>query len=139
MENQTPANAPARHWPLFLVGVLLFVSGPVLYFVQLRLQNLGMPWYVPALSTAGVLCMSISVMQRRGILRSVGLLLFVVLCGFEWLILLTATKSPPYAGPAQPGRKVSEFAAMYADGTAFSHNDLEDGHRSVLVFFRGRW
>ena len=34
---------------------------------------------------------------------------------------------------------VNVFAAMYADGTAFSHKDLEDGHRTVLVFFRGRW
>ena len=139
MENQTSASAHPRRWPLFLLGVLLFLSGPVLYFVQLQVQYLGMPWYVPALATAGVVCMAISVGQRRGILRSAGLLLFVVLCGLEWFFTLSVSKTPPYAGPDQPGRKVSEFAALFAEGTAFSNKDLEDGRRTALVFYRGRW
>ena len=139
MENQTPASVPPQHWPLFLLGVLLFVIGPAIYVVQLRMQNLGMPWYVPALATVGVLCMAVSVGQRRGVLRSVGLFLFVLLCGLEWNFTLSQSKAPPYAGPDRPGRKVSEFAAVFADGKAFSNNDLEDGRRTVLVFFRGRW
>ena len=139
MDNDTPASAPPRHWPLFLLGVLLFVIGPAIYFVQLRMQNLRMPWYVPALATVGVLCMAVSVGQRRGVLRSVGLFLFVSLCGLEWSFILSLSKTPPYAGPDQPGSKVSEFAAVFADGKTFSNKDLEDGRRTVLVFFRGRW
>jgi hypothetical protein len=57
----------------------------------------------------------------------------------EWFLVLVATKTPAYTGPAQPGSKVPAFAAMLADGTAFTKDDLEKGIDTVLVFFRGRW
>ena len=67
------AVVPPRHWPFFLIGVLLFAAGPVAYFVQFRLHFLKMPWYAPALATAGVLLMAVSVWEHRGVWRSVGL------------------------------------------------------------------
>ena len=68
-----PAIA-ARRRPWFILGVLLFVLGPALYIVQFKLKHLGfMPWYVPLLATLGVAVMVLSVAQRRGILRTVGL------------------------------------------------------------------
>jgi hypothetical protein len=142
MEN-LPAVAtttpPPRRWPLFWVGLLLFVLGPVLYAVQVSLKHLWMPWYLPLLSSIGVVLMIASVRQRWGALRIAGATLFAVLCGAEWYMLLVAAKTPLYTGPAQPGRKIPEFAATLADGTAFTNKDLENGQRTVLVFFRGRW
>ena len=142
MDNvQTAATtkAPPRRRPFFFAGVLLFLLGPAMYFVQLRLGHLWMPWYVPVLASIGVLFMMVSVWQRRGVLRSAGLLLFVLLCGFEWFLALVATKSPVYTGPAQPGRQIPAFAATLADGKTFTNYDLENGIPTVLVFFRGRW
>ncbi len=139
MEDQFLTNAPLRRWPLFLTGALLFLVGPVIYFFQLHAQRLAMPWYLPALATAGVLCMAASVAQRRGVLRTVGLVLFLVLCGTEWVVLGILSRTPAYVGPGQPGCKLPEFAATSADGQPFSNSDLEDGRRTVLVFFRGRW
>ena len=48
-------------------------------------------------------------------------------------------RSPAYAGPAQPGRKVPQFAARLADGTPFTSAELERGTWAVLVFYRGHW
>src|SRR5712692_3644388 len=110
MENlmsNTTVDTPPRRWPLFLAGVLLFVLGPVIYFVQSsQFGYMKMPWHMLILAAVGVLCMVISVCQRGGILRSAGLVLFVLLCGLEWFFMLVVTKTPPYEGPAQPGHKV---------------------------------
>lgn len=132
-------KAVPRYWPLFLAGVLLFIVGPALYVWQFSLGHLWMPWYVLVLASLGVLLMIMSVWRRPGIVRIAGLLVFVLLCGLEWFVLLEATKTPLYTGPAQPGRKLPEFAAALADGTAFTSLDLEKGIPTVLVFFRGRW
>jgi hypothetical protein len=140
LQTETAAvTAPPRRWPFFLLGVLLFILGPAVYAVQFSLKHLGMPWYLPILATLGVLFMLVSVWQRRGLLRSGGLVLFVLLCAAEWFLALIATRAPVYQGPAQPGRPVPAFATTLADGKAFSNQDLEKGIPTVLVFFRGRW
>lgn len=128
-----------RSWPLFLAGVLLFVVGPVAYALQIRAKQLAAPWYVPVLATAGVVFMAASLWRRHGVVRAVFLVLFALVCGFEWYGLAVAMKTPAYAGPAQPGRKVPAFVTRLADGTPFSERDLEQGTRTVLVFYRGRW
>jgi uncharacterized membrane protein YhhN len=133
------AAATARRRPWFLLGFLLFLLGPVAYFVQFRLGRLTTPWYLPAVGTAGVLLMAAGAWQRRGVLRAVGLGVFVLLCGFEWWCLLVEWRTPPYTGPARPGVRVPAFAAALADGRPFTDRDLEGGPPSVLVFFRGRW
>jgi hypothetical protein len=128
-----------RSWPFFLAGLLLFLLGPGIYFVQVSMHNLTMPWHVPILATLGVALMALSIGKRRGIVRSIGLVFFIILCGLEWFFLLSLTKTPDYVGPAQPGRPIPEFATAYADGSPFTHKDLEDGRRTALIFFRGRW
>ena len=139
-ESLPPAVIPrSRHWLLFFAGVALFVLGPVWFVVQFRLKNLGAAWYVPILSSAGVLFLIVSLWRRRGIVRTVFLMLFAVVCGFEWFVLTVAARSPAYTGPAQPGRKVPQFAARLADGKPFTTADLERGTSTVLVFFRGHW
>ncbi len=132
-------SAPPRRWPLFLLGVLLFVAGPAVYFVQFRLNHLKMAWYAPVLASAGVLFMAVSVWQRRGVWRSVGLALFVVVCGFEWFMALVVFKAPPYTGPAQTGCEVPTFATTRANGEPFTSKYLQDGKPTILLFFRGRW
>jgi hypothetical protein len=143
MDNPQPSSAvpstPPRQLPLFLLGVLLFILGPALYVIQFRLHHLATPWYVPILATIGVLFLLISARQRRGLMRIVGLLFLALVCGLEWFMLVVATNTPPYSGPAQVGRPLPAFATTLADGTAFSNTDLEKGAPTVLLFFRGRW
>jgi hypothetical protein len=137
MGNLQP-GAP-RGVPLFLLGFLLFLVGPVIYFIRFRMDHLDTPWYVPGLATVGALFMLVSACRREGILRKAALVLFVLLCGGEWFLVAIATKVPTYAGPAQTGRKLPTFTTMLADGKTFTNQDLENGSSSVLVFFRGRW
>ena len=132
-------SQPPRRAPLFLVGVLIFFLGPVLYGVQLFRAQLLTPWHVPILATIGVLFMAVSLGQRRGILRAVGLLVFLTLCVLVWLLVGVMIRTPEYTGPASPGQKIPAFAATRAHGGAFSHSDLTAGAPSIMLFFRGKW
>ncbi len=67
------------------------------------------------------------------------LFLLVVVCGFEWFMVLVGIKTPEYHGPAVVGQPIPTFVASLADGKPFSDKDLEIGKPSVLLFFRGRW
>jgi hypothetical protein len=129
----------SRHWPIFLAGVLLFVLGPAAYFVQIRMKNLGAPWYVPVVASAGAALMIGSVWRRRGVVRTLILVFFLIVCALEWFTLLIATKSPVYTGPAQPGQRVPDFKTTLADGQPFSEKDLANGTSTALVFYRGHW
>lgn len=144
MSNSEPnstAVAPPRRRPLFLIGVLLIILGPVLNFVQISMAKLTTPWYLPILATVGVACLIASLRQRRSVVRIVFATLFTLLCGAEWYLLLIAAKTPPYTGPAQVGSKIPEFSATLADGTTFTNEDLAKGGegRTALIFNRGRW
>jgi hypothetical protein len=134
-----PTNSRARPWLFFLLGVLCFLAGPAGYAAQLAQARLTAPWFVPALATLGLLWMVLSVLQRRGVFRTVGLVVFALVCGLEWFMMLVVFRTPPYEGPAQVGQKVPPFAAARADGTMFSDKDLRSARPTVLHFFRGRW
>jgi hypothetical protein len=140
MNNASSATAaPPRRWPLFLLGVLLFFLGPIAYFVQISQGQLWMPWYTPILASAGVLLMLVSVVQRPGIFRIAGLMLFALLCAAQWFFMLVGARSPEYTGPAQAGAKIPAFATALADGQPFTDKDLAKDQRTLLVFYRGRW
>jgi len=145
MSSTAPAPAPpgtisrTRHWLLFVAGILLILLGPPLYVIQFLAKHLAAPWYVPLRASAGVAFMFASVWRRRGVMRTLGLVFFTIVCGTEWFMLAIGTITPLYTGPAQPGRKVPEFIASLADGTPFTEKDLSQGSPTVLVFFRGRW
>jgi hypothetical protein len=134
-----PANSRARPWIFFLLGGLCFLVGPAIYAAQFLQFRLTAPWFVPILATLGAFCMVLSVSQRRGVLRAVGLVVFSLVCGFEWFMMLIVFSTPTYAGPAQVGEKLPPFATTLADGTSFSDKDLQNGRPTVLLFFRGRW
>ena len=133
------AISRSRHWTLFIAGIALFLLGPAWFVTRFRLQNLGPAWYVPILSSAGLLLLIFSVLRRRGIVRMVLLIVFATVCGLEWYVFTVAARSPAYTGPAQPGRKVPQFAARLADGTPFTSAELEKGKSTVMVFYRGHW
>lgn len=128
-----------RRWPLFLGGFILFLLGPAIYALQIWLGKLGMPWHVPILASMGVLLMACSVLQRGGIIRGLGLALFIVLCGLEWMFVLVLSRTPAYAGPVERGQKLPAFATTLADGRAFTDDDLTKGDFTMMVFYRGRW
>lgn len=131
-------TAKPRGWPLFLAGFLLFLIGPAVYFVAFSMARLTTPWYLPILSTLGVLLMTASLVRRFGILRSIGLAFFMLFCGLQWFMFLVISLNPTYQGPA-PGVAIPAFDAKLADGSTFSNADLEDGKPAVLVFYRGHW
>lgn len=137
-ETMVAESAPARRRPYFLLGTLVFFLGMVIYAVQIATKHFVEPWHVPILGTIGVLLMLFSVVQRPGIFRIIGLLIFIALAGMEWFFIL-GTKLEPYAGPAKPGEKLPAFTASFADGSPFATQNLEEGKATVMVFFRGHW
>jgi len=138
--DEPDADSPARRRrPLFLIGILLCILGPALYFGQVYLRHLWTPWYIPMLATLGLVLMLVSARERRSVLRGVALLPFLLLCGLEWYVLLVASRTPEYAGPARPGAKLPAFTAALSDGQALTNRDLAEGQPTALVFFRGRW
>ena len=132
----TPGRSRGRL--LLLLGLGLAVLGVVAYVVQLSLQRLMLPWYMPALALLGVVLVVMSLWQRRTVWRVLALLAVVLLAGAE-LAVLHAMRLPPYAGPIAVGRPFPAFEVRRADGTPFTQADLTGDRNQVLVFFRGRW
>jgi hypothetical protein len=132
----TPNRSSGRL--LSLLGLGLAVLGVIGYVVQLSLQRLMFPWYMPALALLGVVLVVLSLWQRRTLWRGLALLAVVLLAGAE-LAGLYAVRLPPYEGPLAIGRPIPAFAAKQADGTPFTHDNLTGAQHHVLVFFRGRW
>jgi hypothetical protein len=107
--------------------------------VQLRLQNLTAPWYSPVLATLGALLILLAVLRRRTIPRLLALVLVAAFAGLQWYFMAVLVKLPEYAGPARAGQPIPAFQTTLADGRPFTEENLRDGSRHVLVFFRGRW
>jgi hypothetical protein len=136
-----PPNA-TRHrirGRLFLLsGLALGVLGVVAYAVQMSLQKLMAPWYMPILALLGVIVVAISVVERRTLVRMVALLAVGFLATAE-LGFLYAVRLPAYSGPLAVGRPFPAFEATRADGRPFTQRDLLGDQNSAIVFFRGRW
>jgi hypothetical protein len=132
----TPGRSRGRL--LLLSGLGLAVLGVVAYVVQLSLQRLMMPWYMPTLALLGVALVLMSLWKRRTAWRMLALLVVVLLAGAEFAVL-HALRLPPYTGPLAVGRPFPAFEARRADGTPFTQDDLTGDRHQVLVFFRGRW
>ena len=132
----TPDRTRGRLLPL--LGLGLAFLGVLAYVVQISLQRLMFPWYMPALALLGMVLVVMSLWQRRTAWRVLALLAVVLLAGAE-LAVLHAMRLPPYAGPIAVGRPFPAFEAKQADGTPFTQKDLTGDRHHVLVFFRGRW
>jgi hypothetical protein len=138
--TSSPITIPdrSRGRPLLWAGLGLAVLGVVAVVVQMSLQILIVPWYMPALALLGVGLVATSLWRRRTVWRGLALLALVLLSGAE-LAMLNAMRLPPYAGPIAVGRTFPAFASKRADGTSFTQDDLIGDQNHVLVFFRGRW
>ena len=139
MTNSSSA-APQRSLgrPFLLLGLALAVLGIAAYAVQISLQRLIAPWYMPILASLGVVLVIISLLERRTVWRASALLAVLVLASAQWAFLYAA-RLPPYTGPIVVGRPFPAFEAKRADGTPFTQRDLAGDTHNVLVFFRGRW
>ena len=127
-----------RGRPLLLLGLGLALLGVAAYAIQISLQRLMMPWYLPTLATVGLVLIVASLWERRTVWRILALVAVMLLAGAEWAFLY-ATRLPPYTGPIAVGRPFPSFETSRADGTPFTQRDLAGDQNSVLVFFRGRW
>jgi hypothetical protein len=120
------------------LGLGLALLGVAAYVVQVSLQRLVFPWYMPALALLGVVLVGMSVWQRRTVWRVLALVAVVLLASAE-LAALHALRLPSYDGPVAVGRHFPMFEATLADGTSFTQKELTGNRHHVLVFFRGRW
>ena len=137
----TPSPVTARRFPgrlLLLSGLVLVALGIIGYAVQIWMQRLTTPWYMPILATFGAMLVIASVWQKRTLWRILSMVLVVLIAGLEWASLL-AVRVPPYEGPVEVGHAFPTFTTTRADGTPFTERDLAGGQNHVLVFFRGRW
>jgi hypothetical protein len=140
--NATITSPPTQRPPgrgTFWGGIGLCLLGLALFFVQFGLKQLFVPWYSPALATAGAGLLLLSVTRRRSVPRIIVLVLVTAFAGLQWYFLAALTKLPDYAGPARAGKQLPPFRATFADGRPFTEADLRDGSRRVMTFFRGRW
>jgi hypothetical protein len=121
-----------------LIALVLPTLGLILYAAQLGNGRLVTPWYMPGLTTLGIVLLAVALQQARSLWRWLALLLLLLLGSAEWAFVL-ATRLPAYAGPAAVGKPLPEFVTATADGTPFTQRDLKGDQHHVLVFFRGRW
>jgi FtsH-binding integral membrane protein len=138
--NDPTIQAPRRFGGRvsLLLGLAVAILGVAAYVVQFSLQRLSTPWYMPALAILGVVLVAFSLIEKRTVWRALSLLLLVLLSGAE-LAMLYAMRLPAYTGPVAAGQPFPAFAAMRADGTPFTQQDLAGGPKNIFVFFRGRW
>ena len=136
----SPVTAPdrARGRFLLLLGLGLAALGIVAYVVQVSLERLIVPWYMPALALLGVVLVVIALVEKRTIWRVLGLLVVVLITAAE-IGFLFMVRLPAYSGPIAVGQSFPAFETSRADGTPFAHRDLAGDQKSVLVIFRGRW
>lgn len=128
-----------RGWPLFLLGLVLFLLGPAIYAVQLKaLGQTKMPWLMLILTAVGVVLMAGSLTRQFTILRSVGVAIFLLLTIAEWVFFLVIARTPTYAGPER-GSPLPNFETTLAGGKTFSNRDLPGDGATVILFFRGHW
>jgi hypothetical protein len=131
-----PRQFPGRL--LLVLGPVLAVLGVIGYAVQMSLQRLAAPWYMPGLATLGVVLVVLSLRERRTFWRMLALAVVVLMAGAEWAFMF-AMRQPSYTGPVKAGQTIPAFATTLSDGTTFTQNDLKGDQNTVLVFFRGRW
>src|SRR5262249_15809876 len=121
------------------IGIILALLPLVACIIQFQLKRLTVPWYLPLLSTLGVLLLLLSLRRRRTVWRFLALVLFGLLTAGEWVFLGALMNLPAYAGAAVAGQPFPTFSTPLADGSPFTEAQLKGDKNTVLVFFRGRW
>ncbi len=139
VSTTSPSIDRSRGRAIFWAGIGACLLGLALVVVQFGLKLVFVPWYSPILATVGAVFLLLSVASRRSAARVAALVLVTAFAGLQWYFLVSMIKLPDYKGPAQPGRGLPPFQAMFANGRSFTDADLADGSRRVMTFFRGRW
>jgi hypothetical protein len=121
-----------------LLGLGLAVLGIAAYVLQLRLQRLSVPWYMPAAALLGAALIAASLWEKRTVWRILALVVVLLLGGFE-VMALNSLRLPRYTGPVAVGKPFPAFEAKLADGSSFTQSSLAGDRDTVMVFFRGRW
>jgi hypothetical protein len=134
-----PATGRASGRSFLWIGIILALLPLVACIIQFQLKRLTVPWYLPLLSTLGVLLLLLSLRRRRTVWRFLALVLFGLLTAGEWVFLGALMKLPAYTGPAVVGQPFPTFSTTLADGSHFTEAQLKGDKNTVLVFFRGRW
>lgn len=139
MNTSTVAAPRQSSGRLFLVlGLGLATLGVIGYVVQLSMQRLMAPWYLPLSATLGVVSVAFALWKTRTVWRVLSLLLVMLLASLEWTFLVVL-RLPAYTGPIETGKLFPTFATSLANGASFTERNLRGEQNSVLVFFRGRW
>src|SRR5207244_3454208 len=125
-----PAASLGRGY--FWLGIAVCLLGLAAAVVQYTLKVLIVPWYVPALTTIGVVLLAASLTQRRTITRILMLVVLTVLAGAEWFFIVALARLPEYSGP-RVDEPMPAFQTTRADGRSFSNKDLQDGTPHILV------
>ena len=123
---------------LMLLGLGLAALGIAAYLLQLWLQRLSVPWYMPAAALLGAALVAASLREKRTVWRVLALVVVLLLVGFE-VIALNSMRLPRYTGPVAVGKSFPAFEAKLADGSPFTQASLAGDRDTVMVFFRGRW
>jgi hypothetical protein len=123
---------------LMLLGLGLAALGIAAYVLQLWLQWLSVPWYMPAMALLGAALVAASLWEKRTVWRVLALVVVVLLGGFE-VMALNSMRLPRYTGPVAVGKPFPAFDAKLADGSPFTQASLQGDRDTVMVFFRGRW
>ena len=101
---------------LLCLGLFLAIVGIPLMIAQMVLKITVTPWYIPVLTTIGVLLVLLAHARRATLVRILMLTAIGAFAGLEWFVVIHAIKLPEYTGPARAGAKVPSFTASYADG-----------------------
>src|SRR5215813_8167031 len=110
---------------LLWLGMVVALSGIVIFFVLLNARILIAPWYIPILASLGAGLLLLSLVRARSIWRWAAFLFFAAFATAVWVMLLVVLATPAYAGPVKGGQPFPEFATTLADGSSFSQNELK--------------
>jgi hypothetical protein len=123
----------------FWMGLVICLLALGLVVAQYSLGQFIVPWYLPILTTLGAFLILLSMLRRASLVRIAAFGVILLVAGFQWYFLVSLSRLPAYEGPARAGRALPAFQTTLADGRPFTEKDLQDGKRSIMVFFRGRW
>jgi peroxiredoxin len=120
------------------LGLVVGLLGPGLFFVQINMERLTKPWYVPVLGAVGAALALYAFVQRRSIVRFLVMGVLVLLAAGEGA-MYSMMQLPAYQGPVAVGRPFPAFASKLADGEAFTEANLAGTQGTAMVFYRGQW
>src|SRR3954469_24516919 len=108
MSTTTTTRSRGR---LFLVLGLGFAAlGVAAYVLQLWLQRLSVPWYMPAMALLGAALVAAALREKRTVWRVLALVVVLLLGGFE-VLALNSMRLPRYTGPVAVGKPFPAFEA----------------------------